>query len=729
MGIYDEQIRLRKKLDDDAVSVAFSSIADSVMGSHLAKALHENSGEVTADAVNDVLSYYGVEPVEIPAGITDSDEQIEYRIRPHGIMRRSVKLSKGWYKDAVGAMLSVRTDDDSIVALIPSRFGGYKFFDKFSGKTVKVNRKNESIISDEAMAFYKPYPLRDISIIDVVKFCVSTISMGDVLYYIALTLMVTLVGLLTPKLNNMLFSDVVNSGDYYILFAIANFMICVSISSVLLETVKTLALTKIDTKLSAMVESATMMRILSLPPHFFRSYGSGELSSYATNLNSLCGMIMDSLVNTGITSVFSLIYIYSIFQFAPSLVVPSLIIIITTTLASVVTVYAQMKVSRQTIKYEAKENSLSFALISGIQKIKLSGAESRAFAKWGEMFSKGASIRYNPPTIIKINSVIMMAITMIGTLVMYYFAIASKVSPQDYYAFNTAYGMVSAAFTSLLSVAMSIAQIKPILESVKPILDTAPEISQNKEMVTSLNGAIEIDNVSFRYSEDTPIIIDNLSLKIKRGQYVAIVGATGCGKSTLLRLMLGFEKPLKGTIYYDRKDINNLDLRSLRSKIGVVMQNGKLFMGDIFENITISAPFLTLEKAWEAAEIAGIADDIRRMPMGMSTMISEGQGGISGGQKQRLMIARAVAAKPSILMLDEATSALDNITQKKVSNALDELKCTRIVIAHRLSTIKQADRIIVLDNGKIIEDGKYEDLIAKEGYFKELVSRQMIDEK
>jgi len=207
----------------------------------------------------------------------------------------------------------------------------------------------------------------------------------------------------------------------------------------------------------------------------------------------------------------------------------------------------------------------------------------------------------------------------------------------------------------------------------------------------------------------------------------SLLCATGCGKSTLMRLMLGFETPQKGAIYYDGKDLASLDLKSLRRNIGTVMQNGKLFQGDIYSNIVISAPRLTMTEAWEAAEKSGIADDIRAMPMGMHTIISEGSGGISGGQRQRLMIARAIAPKPRILMFDEATSALDNITQKIVSDSLDSLKCTRIVIAHRLSTIKQCDRIIVLDKGKIIEDGKYEDLITQNGYFAQLVARQRLE--
>ena len=285
---------------------------------------------------------------------------------------------------------------------------------------------------------------------------------------------------------------------------------------------------------------------------------------------------------------------------------------------------------------------------------------------------------------------------------------------------------MSGAISAFASLAVANAQIKPILDMVEPVLKEVPEMDENKKIVTALSGGIELSHISFRYKESLPLVLDDISMKIRPGQYVAIVGKTGCGKSTLMRILLGFEKPEKGAVYYDGRNLDALDVKSLRHKIGVVMQNGKLFQGDIYSNITISAPQLTLKEAWEAAEMAGMKEDIENMPMGMHTVISEGSGGISGGQRQRLMIARAIAPKPKVLMFDEATSALDNITQKIVSDSLEKLKCTRIVIAHRLSTIRNCDRIIVLDGGKIIEDGTYDELIEKNGFFAELVERQRL---
>jgi ABC-type bacteriocin/lantibiotic exporter with double-glycine peptidase domain len=327
----------------------------------------------------------------------------------------------------------------------------------------------------------------------------------------------------------------------------------------------------------------------------------------------------------------------------------------------------------------------------------------------------------------KLQPIIAGFVSLAGMIVIYYSAAVSAVSVADYMAFSAAYGMVSGAIMALAGITTTFANIKPMMEMISPILKEVPEIDSSKRIMSRLSGGIEINNVSFRYNENMPNVLTNIGLKIRSGQYIAIVGKTGCGKSTLMRLLLGFETPQRGAIYFDGQDIARLDLRSLRQNIGSVMQNGQLFSADIFSNIVVSAPWLSVQDAWQAAEMAGIADDIRAMPMGMHTMISEGSGGISGGQRQRLLIARAIVAKPRILIFDEATSALDNITQKHVSQALDSLRCTRIVIAHRLSTIRHCDRIIVLEDGCIKEDGSYDALIAKGGYFAELVKRQRLD--
>ena len=726
MGWFDEQIRERKHNDDEAFAEAFANMASAVTGRKIEASLN-NDRAVTKDAIDEILRYYHVKSREVPDEIGDVNEQLEYLMRPFGIMRRTVTLEEGWYRDAVGAMLGVLRESGRVVALIPTGISGYSYFDYDTGKRKKINHKNQQLFETEAIAFYKPFPLKKISLPSLASYIVLTLSASDFVMIALATLALSLIGMFSPMINKLLFDRVLTSGSVRLLIAITVFSVCVSISTLLISAVKNMITARIETKLNISVDAATMMRIMSLPADFFKQYSAGELSNRASQVGVLCKMLASTVLSAGLTSVFSLIYISQIFVYAPALVVPALIIILVTVVFSVVSSLVQMKLSMRRMELSGKEDGMTYALITGIQKIKLAGAEKRAFARWGNLYAENARLAYSPPMFIRLNSVISLAISLAGTIIMYVMAVKSGISVADYYAFDTAYGMVSGAFASFAGIALTVAQIKPILNMVKPFFDAVPEVSDGKQVITRLSGGIELSNVSFRYSENMPLVVDDMSLKIRPWQYVAIVGKTGCGKSTLMRLLLGFEHPQKGAIYYDGRDLERIDLRSLRRRIGAVMQNGKLFQGDIYSNIVISAPWLSQDEAWEAAELAGIADDIRTMPMGMNTIISEGSGGISGGQRQRLMIARAIAPKPRILMFDEATSALDNITQKKISEALASLKCTRIVIAHRLSTIKQCDRIIVLDNGKIIEDGKYDELIEKNGFFAELVARQRLD--
>ena len=726
MGWFDEQIKQRKKNDEDLFSEAFVGIADAVLGSKMSAAFTSDEAKAQG-AIEEILRYYHVKPREVPDSVKGLNDRLEYLLRPNGIMRRNVNLEKGWYKDAIGAVLGTRKDDGSVVAFIPKGLSGYVYFDAPTGKWVKLNKKNESLFEDEGICFYKPFPLGKLTLRSLMRYIIETLSVADFVLIALSTLATTAIGLLGPKLNNLLMGTVVESKNYQLLIGITVFMISVSISTMLITSVKSLLMARINTKMSLSVQAATMMRVLSLPADFFKKYASGDLSSRAQYIQSLCNMLVSTVLTTGLTSLFSLMYISQIFAYAPALVVPALGIILATIIFSLITTFAQMKYTKKKMELSAEESGMSYAMITGVQKIKLSGAEKRMFARWSKLYSEQLMLSYNPPMFLRAGGAFSAIISMGGMILMYFMAVQSGVSVADYYAFNTAYGMVSGAFMSVVSIAGTIAQFKPTIEMAKPIMEAIPEVSEGKLVLERLSGGIELNNVSFRYNENMPNVVDNLSLKIRPGQYVAIVGSTGCGKSTLMRIMLGFEKPQKGAVYYDGKDLSGIDLKSLRRKIGVVMQNGKLFQGDIYSNIVISAPQLTMDDAWAAAEMSGIAEDIRRMPMGMHTIISEGSGGISGGQRQRLMIARAIAPKPRILMFDEATSALDNITQKIVSESLEKLKCTRIVIAHRLSTIKECDRIIYLEKGKIVEDGTYDELIALNGKFAELVERQRLD--
>ena len=523
MGWFDEQIRDRKHNDDEAFAEAFANMASAVTGRKIEASLN-NDRAVTKDAIDEILRYYHVKSREVPDEIGDVNEQLEYLMRPFGIMRRTVTLEEGWYRDAVGAMLGVLRESGRVVALIPTGISGYSYFDYDTGKRKKINHKNRQLFEAEAIAFYKPFPLKKISLPSLASYIVRTLSASDFVMIALATLALSLIGMFSPMISKLLFDRVLTSGSVRLLIAITVFSVCVSISTLLISAVKNMITARIETKLNISVDAATMMRIMSLPADFFKQYSAGELSNRASQVGVLCKMLASTVLSAGLTSVFSLIYISQIFVYAPALVVPALIIILVTVVFSVVSSLVQMKLSIRRMELSGKEDGMTYALITGIQKIKLAGAEKRAFARWGNLYAENARLAYSPPMFIRLNSVISLAISLAGTIIMYVMAVKSGISVADYYAFDTAYGMVSGAFASLAGIALTVAQIKPILNMVKPFFDAVPEVSDGKQVITRLSGGIELSNVSFRYSENMPLVVDDMSLKIRPGQYVSIVG-------------------------------------------------------------------------------------------------------------------------------------------------------------------------------------------------------------
>ena len=730
MNWFEDQIKNRLQNDEDDFSFAFTELSSIVMGEAAAKAGLVTPRQRTHNAVHEILKFFGQDIVPVPDVIIDANEYIDYCLRPSGIMKRRVELTDKWWTDASGPMIGIlrsATDDDEgdTVALLPSK-NGYSYFDYTSGRRIALNAKTAANIAADAYCLYKPFPTRELSVWDLVKYMGKTVTAADIFYYLAVMAVTTLMGLIQPKISLLLYSRIIPQGDASALWSLGALMISLALATQILEVSRGLIMSRLSMRLGNTIEPASMARVLNLPAAFFRQYAAGELSNIFSMIPSVCNSIFSVITGTLLTSLFSLAYFSQIANITPALMLPSLVIIGVTLAMNIITTLTSMKIQKKSLRAGTQLSGMTYSMLSGVQKIKLSGSEKRVFARWAAKYKTAADFTYNPPLILKYQGVIGTVISSVGLAVVYLVSIMSRIDVGEYMAYNTAYGMVSASILSLGSLTTFFSGLKPQLEMIAPIMKTLPEIGGNKAIVTALSGAVEVQNLTFRYEEGGKNVLDGIDIKIRPGQYVAIVGKTGCGKSTLVRLLLGFEKPAKGAIYYDGQDIDKLDLPSLRRKIGTVMQSGRLFTGDIFSNIVISSPQLTLDDAWAAARIASIDKDIEEMPMGMHTIITEGSGGVSGGQKQRLMIARAVAPQPKILILDESTSALDNITQRNVADALSGLKCTRIVIAHRLSTIKDCDRIFVLDGGKIIEEGTFDELYGNKGYFHELVSRQMI---
>lgn len=727
MEKFNNKLKKRIELDRENFKQSFSDIASVVSDLKNRNNLTNSHKNDLSGAISKIFSHYKIKFCPNNKSFESINEELEYYLTNSGVMKRSIILKNKWWKDATGAILG-KTKNGQFVALIPNKFSGYSFFDYEKHRKVKINSKNSQNLETNAVCFYKPFPLAKLNTMNLSKFVVSMVSSIDLIFVIVISIIMQCIGLINPYVNNILIKKVIPTGNTDLIIPFASLLLGMVFSTKLISITGSLISTKISAKISLGIESACMGRVLLLPASFFKKYSSGELSVRVSGIQRICEILSNIIFSNILPSLCSFVYVFSMRKYAKILVIPGLIFILVQLIFTIVATMSILKFSRQSTLISTKLKGLVVSLFSGIQKIKLSGAERRAFIKWEKLYKTKAELSFNPPLFIKIIPIFSSIISMLGTLTIFFIAGKNHISQANYYPFNVAFSSLSGVIMSLSNLSSSIAEIKSLSELAKPIMDEIPELNENKKNITHLNGEIEFKNVSFRYNENTELILDNFNLKILPGQYIAVTGKTGCGKSTLVRLLLGFEKPQSGSIFYDGINIENIDLRFLRQKIGVVMQNGKLFHEDIFTNITISAPWLNMQDAWEAAKLACVDKDIREMPMGMKTLLTEDNTSISGGQKQRIMIARAVVSKPNILIFDEATSSLDNITQQKISNSLDNLKNTRITIAHRLSTIKNCDRILFLENGKITEDGTYRDLINKKGSFFEFVKRQQIKE-
>ena len=728
MSWFEEQIQARWRLDEEQLENAYARLASSVMGKGAGLHFSVDDAMVADTAIDAVMAFYGTKPADVPEDITDPLERIDYAVRPTGVMRRAVNLEGSWWKDATGAYLAM-LEDGTPVAVIPSGLRGYCYVDPVTRRKVRVNKSTAKNLETDALCFYRPLPQRELTLRDVIAFMFHSLDWGDWALVVAAGIVSTVIGLLPAIANQLLFSRIIPSGVPALIFPIAALLLGLTLSQALINITRSVIVNRLNIKLRTQMEAATFARVMLLPPSFFKEYAAGDLATRTMGMNGLVDTLSQTILGAGLTSLFSLAYIGQLFVYAPQLVVPAVVAVFAEVGATLIALRATVAYNRQEMKARTKLGGLTPALFHGIQKIKIAGAERRAFAHWANSYGEMTQKTYGRPALLLAAPSLIPLIASVGTIVLYYLAATTQVSLANYMAFNTAFGSVSGAIITLSGTTTLMATLRPILELVEPIIKSVPETVSNQRQITSVTGGIEISNLSFRYNEKSPLVLNDISLRIRPREYVAIVGRTGCGKSTLMRLLLGFERPSKGAIYYNGQDISSVDIRSLRRNIGVVMQSGTLFQGDLYMNITVANPKATLDDAWEAAEMAGVADDIRKMPMGMQTIVSEGGGGVSGGQRQRILIARAICGKPRIVMLDEATSALDNKTQKHVSDSLSSLKCTRVVIAHRLSTIRHADRIIMIDEGKIVEEGNYDELIARNGLFADLVRRQRLEEE
>jgi NHLM bacteriocin system ABC transporter ATP-binding protein len=505
----------------------------------------------------------------------------------------------------------------------------------------------------------------------------------------------------------------------------------------LLQIVSAIAVIRLQIRMDYSAQAALWDRLLDLPATFFHRYSVGDLATRILNFSQIRQLISGAVCSTFLNGIFSVFSFALLFCYSPRLALVATGLAAVSVIVSITIGHLNTKYRKQTMIIEGKISGYVLQFITGIAKLKVAGAETRAYAVWSNLFSSQRRISFHLDNLNIRFQIFCTTFSAICSIAIYGFlsyglksadglsgTTVSTISTGSFIAFMAAFGQFQSAMTQLGNMMPLFLQAVPLYERIQPILDAESESFAGRANPGELRGEIEVNSLSFRYNEKSPEILKNITLRINPGEFIAIVGPSGSGKSTLFRLLLGFEQPHAGAIYFDGKNMSELDLRRLRQQFGVVLQNGRILSGTILDNIT-GATRLTLDDAWVAARMAGLEDDIRQMPMQMHTFINAGGGTLSGGQRQRLLIARALAFKPKVILLDEATSALDNATQALIGESLSRLDATRIVIAHRLSTVVHADRIYVMKDGMIAEQGNYEELMSANGVFSQLSRRQI----
>jgi NHLM bacteriocin system ABC transporter ATP-binding protein len=684
-------------------------------------------GDAFANAAQLVMDASSI-ALDLKAGASDASAvgRIEDLAHQACCSYRSVSLSaESWWREDAGPLLAFRRADDAPVALLPAGGQGYWMVEPDKGIRERLDRQSAAALGDTAFMFFRSFPDQVIGMLDLLRFGLAG-TRRDLLRIVCVGALGGLLGLFTPFATGLLIDSVIPSAQAGELVQLVLLLLTAALGISAFELSRAIAMLRVDARVGNAAQAAIMHRLLHLPAAFFRRYSAGDLADRAFSI----ARILDLLSNTAQAALLS--WVFGLFSFAYLFFIDWRLALLAACLVMVALVFTtvlnffRLGLEREMFQVQGDIASRVLQILNGIGKIRSNGAEKRAFALWARDFSRQKTIDFKTQRIGNVLSVFNAGYVVLTSLALFA-AVAlfmPDISTGSFLAFNAAFAQFFAATLAATSALTASLNAIPLYERARPILQALPEVAASRSAPGQLTGAIDISHVTFRYAPDGPPILDDMSIRIEAGEFVALVGPSGSGKSTLLRLLLGFEHPESGAVYYDGQDMSGLDAGAVRRQLGVVLQSGKLMPGDIFTNIVGSAP-LTLEDAWEAARMAGFEEDIKSMPMGMHTVIAEGAGTISGGQKQRLMVARAIVKKPRILLFDEATSALDNQTQAIVAQSVARLNATRVVIAHRLSTIVKADRIFVIEAGRVVESGSYHELMARNQRFAELAKRQL----
>ena len=669
----------------------------------------------TVDILRSMIDRKLWKQMQSGADLPSNFDELELLLEKYNVFFRTITLSDGWWTRCTGYMLGFMADDNSHVVLVPG-FTDYTFTHPKTGESMKAS-KHHNLLKQEALIACFPLPEENLTVRSIMRYAVSCLCIYDLLFCLIACLGVTLLTMFTPYVCKLIFSEVIPSGDASQIVPIATLLLSAAAGLTMVEIARNLVVVRIKDKVEYSLQTAIMSRLLLLPATFIKEFTPGDISNRLLSLSRVSSNLTANFLSTLLTFLFSAVMFIQFFIYGGPLLTTGIIVIMIQLFAIMIEYYYTEKVQLSVNASGSHLIGTLFALFSGIQKIKTSGAEFRAFHQWAKAYAPSEMYSSSQPLASFYITGVSYCLKFLPMIVTMWAAWHYGLALSDYIAYCAVLSLVCKAVSQLQGITKMVSRLLPETRLCQPIMAATPEVKEGRRVVKRITGQIDIRGLKFRYADDMPLLFDGLNLTINSGDYVALVGASGCGKSTLMRLMLGLESPLAGSIFYDQYDLSDINLRSLRQYcLGICMQEGQLVEGTIRDNIIFNDPLLSDDDAWEAARLVALDKDIRQFPLGMDTPITVDGKGVSGGQRQRILIARALVRKPTVLFLDEATSALDNISQHIVVENLAKLTCTRIVIAHRLSTIRQCNRIIVLKDGRVADDGNFKELQAR-GYF------------
>ena len=680
------------------------------------------AASIVARELGFTFDFDNADPVNRPVG-----EVLAVLDRDAGIRLRKVLLRDRWERADHGPLVAQLRDGLRPIAL--TRKGAkYIAHDVVNGAQVVVDSDLAKRIAPHAWCLYRPLPRHSLRIRDLLAFG-SFATARDYALLALMTVVWALAGLLPPVIAGKIFDGVVPDRDVALLIQFTLVLLALAFASAMFDLSRKLVYLRLETRMGVSIQSAVWDRLLSLPAPFFRRFSAGELAMRANAIDEVRRILTAVVASAIAGGVFALVTLGLLFWYSASLALWASLLGAIAALVSVVAGLAKVRLQTRAVDLQARLAGLVLQMLQGIAKIRVAGAENRAFAVWASSFAAQKHFAARAAKVDARLKSFNALFSIVATVVLFWLFLgivgrAGGLSLGDFVAFQYAFATFIGTIVQVSLSAVQAIAVVPLLSNARPILEAVPEPAGKGTTPAIAGGAVDVSHVSFRYEGATKLVLDDVSLEAGAREFVALVGPSGAGKSTLFRMLLGFESPESGAIYFDGRNLASLDRHKVRRSIGVVLQNGRIMAGDIFTNIVGSSP-LTHDDAWDLARMAGLADDIRRMPMGMYTMLPEGATTLSGGQRQRLLIARALSLRPALLLFDEATSALDNRTQEAVHDSLAQLDVTRIVIAHRLSTIRSADRVYVMEGGRIVESGTTESLLRSGGAFSRLAQRQL----